>query len=98
MRFVGAGGDVPVDASHVVARLVGAHLGQLGSGSEHRRGVVAREQTLDPPAHTEVEGAKESGGCGAGAGGRRSHPAACRWARSMRGTGTVASTESSTRS
>jgi hypothetical protein len=42
-RAVGAGGRVPVDVAHVVARLVLAQLGELEAEAAHERALVAAE-------------------------------------------------------
>ena len=53
---------LPVDASHVVARLVLAHRGELDSGSEQRRALVAvgsmRQRLDERPAQAAQEGAR----------------------------------------
>ena len=51
----GARGDVPVDPAHVVARLVGAHLVELGADPGEGGAVVAGEQPVDAAADRELE-------------------------------------------
>ena len=49
------GRDVPVDGAEVVARLVGAHLGELHPLPAEDRAVLAGEQRADEPAGAELD-------------------------------------------
>ena len=53
--LAGAGGDVPVDPAHVVARDIRADERELGAVAEERRAVVAGEHALHPAADRDVE-------------------------------------------
>ena len=48
-RLARAGGHVPVDGAHVVARLVLAHVGELDAAALEGRVVLSGEQPLHPP-------------------------------------------------
>src|SRR5581483_10881928 len=50
-----AGGDVPVDPAHVVARLVRPHLVELRTEAGEGRAVVAREEPVDAARDRELE-------------------------------------------
>src|SRR6185437_4585516 len=47
--------DVPVDAAHLVARLVLAHLGELHPLPLEHRAVLAGEERVDEPARSQLE-------------------------------------------
>ena len=53
------GGDVPVDAADVVARLVLAGLAELGAVAGHEAEVVAVEQAVEAAADQQVEAAQD---------------------------------------
>ena len=59
-----AGGDVPVDAADVVARLVRARLAELRSVPRNEAAVVALEQTVEPARDGQLEAAQTSSGRG----------------------------------
>ena len=58
---VGAGGDVPVDATDVVARLVGAGLAGLGAVAGHEAAVVAVQDAVEATGDVELEAAQHRG-------------------------------------
>src|SRR5262249_13231210 len=101
VRFARARGDVPVDATNVVARNVRTDLRELGAVAEQDGAVVPGEQSLHPLRDRHVERAQQRirERPGAGAFGGRSrvqgsgHAALVR-ARSIFGCGTAAITAS----
>ena len=101
VRLAGSGGHVPLDRADVVARKVGADLGELGPLAEEARPVVAGQQAVDPAPDRDVERTEEGvrDRPGAGPVGRRSPRervevphAALDLVRSTCGTGTAWST------
>ena len=68
VRLAGSGRHVPVDQPHVVGRLVRPHLRELGAFAERASAVIAREQSVDPAAHGDVEPPKRRGVIGPGPG------------------------------
>ena len=107
VRLARARGHVPVDQPDVVARLVGADLGELAAAAEQVRAVIAREQAVDAPADRELERAEQRLRHRPGAGAlRRLDDTECPQAAhaatgrpsSSGGAATVASTASSTSS
>ena len=67
-----AGGDVPVDPPDVVARLVGADLGELRAAAEVAGPVVPGDEAADLARDRQLERAEQRLGRRAGAGaGRR---------------------------
>ena len=60
-----AGGDVPVDAAHVVAGLVGADLAGLAAVARDEAAVVALEQAVEAAGDRQLEAAQHLGrrGC-----------------------------------
>src|SRR5438034_1647645 len=105
MRLPRTRGDVPLDLPDVVlAGLVEPNLGELGAVAERRGPVLAGEEALDPPAHGEVERAKQRLRNRARARSRRrplerdDAQALASRARSMRGRATAPSTASMTES
>ncbi len=71
VRLVRAGRREPVHLAHVVARLVGADLRELGRDAEMARAELAAQHAVDALAHREVERAQRALGHRAGAGLRR---------------------------
>ena len=54
-RALHARRDVPVDAAHLVARLILAHLGELHSLPLEHRAVLAGEERVHEPARAQLE-------------------------------------------
>jgi hypothetical protein len=96
--------DVPVDPAYVVARLVRAHLSQLGAEPERGRAMLAREQPFHATANSQVERAQQRlrhrprPRTGGRAGRRETRHAVASRASSIWGTGTAARTASRTAS
>ena len=61
VRLLGAGGDVPVDAAHVVAGLVRPGLAQLAAVAGDQAAVVALQQAVEPAVHGQLEPAQHLG-------------------------------------
>ena len=106
--IAGARSHVPLDAPHVVAGLVRAHLPELAADTGERRAVVAGEQPVDAAPDRELERAQRRGRerprarllrrpdrCErVGGRARQADAAALRRPRSICGVGTAASTVS----
>ena len=58
VRLVRTGRREPVDLAHVVARLVGTHLGELGGDAELARAELTAQDAVDASAHGQVERAQ----------------------------------------
>src|SRR5207248_1117177 len=52
-----AGGDVPIDGSHIVAGLIFAYFFKRQTGAFEDGVILAAEQVLDSPASTELKAA-----------------------------------------
>ena len=110
VRTSGPRGHVPLDPPHVVAGLVRTKLPELGADAGECRPVVAREQAVDAPPDRQLErtqrrGRERSrprlGGCPVRCervDGGRHEAAASRRPRSICGSGTAATTVSSSAS
>ena len=59
VQLVGAGGEVPVDAAHVVARQVGPRVAGFGTHPGEQPLVVAVQQSVEATEHDELELAQE---------------------------------------
>src|SRR6185436_10157470 len=59
VRDGGPRGDVPVDAPHVVARLVRADLRELGAAAQVVSAELARQEPADPAGDGQVERAEQ---------------------------------------